>query len=332
MEMKTQSPLYSTVFANGLKDRPVIRPLLLSATIATCYVILCSAYIVFSSGYAARVSGSLAQMGYIEQLKGVVFVLATGLVYFACTFYLLSALARRDREILEHRKSIVFAERTYMASVFASSIAHDINNMVTAIQGNLELVETGIQDKPDTRRHLEHAREATTRLHAMNQRLLSLGREKTPGSRSMGDIVSVLRDVIEFASVHRKVKSCHLTHHLPESLIYVFNPQMIRRAILNLIINGAEATSANGRIDVRMLDMAETIHIEVHDNGPGVPDSLREQILEPFFTTKDTGTGLGLLSLKVCAHEHDATLEIGTSDMGGACFRLICPKPPASTS
>ena len=324
--MRSRSPLYSTFFSSGLDEPATIRPLLLSSLLAALYVAFCGTYILYSSAYAARLSGTVEQLERIEQLKGIVFVFITGLLFFACAFYLLSALARQNREIIEHKKSIIFTERAYMAGVFASSIAHDVNNMIAAIQGHIELVKPGIKDSPHLHKHLDAAQEATTRLHAMNQRLLSLGRERTPGSRSIGNLVPVLQDVLEFADVHRKVKDCRVTHKMPESLVYTFNPQMIRRCLLNLIINGAEATLSSGHIELRVLVLESSIRIEVHDDGPGVPEELREQILEPFFTTKDTGTGLGLLSLKVCAHEHDATLEVDQSDLGGACFRLVFPK------
>ena len=72
--------------------------------------------------------------------------------------------------------------------------------------------------------------------------------------------------------------------------------------------------------------------VEVHDDGPGIPAALREKIMEPFFTTKEDGNGLGLLSLKLCAEQHGARIRIDTSHLGGACFALVSPTDDGSSS
>ena len=67
--------------------------------------------------------------------------------------------------------------------------------------------------------------------------------------------------------------------------------------------------------------------IDISDNGPGVPENLREKIFEPFFTQRADGTGLGLAIVKQTIHEHQGTIEVGTSSSGGARFTIHLPLP-----
>ena len=99
---------------------------------------------------------------------------------------------------------------------------------------------------------------------------------------------------------------------------------------MNLILNSAEATNHSGEILIKLQENNDTVLLEVHDNGPGVPKDIIEKIFNPFFTTKEKGNGLGLLSLRIFAEQHNASIDIKGSDLGGACFLISLPKdqPP----
>ena len=96
----------------------------------------------------------------------------------------------------------------------------------------------------------------------------------------------------------------------------------IQETLLNLVLNAADATGGRGRIEVRSFEEDGAHVLEVHDDGPGVPLDIREEVFRAFFTTKADGNGLGLLSVRACAELHGGTAEIGDSPLGGACFRV----------
>jgi two-component system sensor histidine kinase HydH len=95
---------------------------------------------------------------------------------------------------------------------------------------------------------------------------------------------------------------------------------------MNLILNSAEATGNSGEILVRLKEDNGTVFLEVHDNGPGISEEIKENIFNPFFTTKKNGNGLGLLSLKIFADQHNGSIDISNSYLGGACFSISFPK------
>jgi len=101
--------------------------------------------------------------------------------------------------------------------------------------------------------------------------------------------------------------------------------------LLNLILNAADATHGRGRIDVRLRRAEDMAILEVNDDGPGVPAERRGAIFDAFYSSKAHGTGLGLLTVKVTAEEHGGAVEVETSDLGGACFRVRLPRERPAT-
>ena len=100
-------------------------------------------------------------------------------------------------------------------------------------------------------------------------------------------------------------------------------PSLVVQALDNLIVNAAEATDGQGRIQVHLRKpSARVAVIEVHDDGPGVPDDLRHRVFETLYTTKSHGTGLGMVAVRGCASAHHGTVDIDRSHLGGALFRL----------
>jgi two-component system NtrC family sensor kinase len=95
--------------------------------------------------------------------------------------------------------------------------------------------------------------------------------------------------------------------------------------LINLVLNAAEATGPGGRIDVRLTGDGAEARLEVHDDGPGIPEERRPGIFEAFETTKPDGTGLGLFSVQHIAEVHGGRAEALASELGGACFRVSLP-------
>jgi two-component system sensor histidine kinase HydH len=134
------------------------------------------------------------------------------------------------------------------------------------------------------------------------------------------------------ASTHTKVKYCSIESDLPEKCVAAADESLLHRALLNLILNAAEANGGRGRILVKLSGDTETIRVEVHDDGPGIPVAERDRILEPFYTTKRDGTGLGLLSVRYCCEIHGGTFDYGTSHLGGACAYMVFPRGKATAA
>lgn len=308
---------------NGEASR--LNPLVLALALALIYIVLCSLYIWFSGKIAAQLAESVAGLEFIERIKGLAFVATTGILLFCLAFFTLRKIALQDSRLLAQQKALVTTERIATAGLFATSTCHDINNIMAAVHANLELLPLVAPLNPAGKKCVDDALSACTRLNQMVKRLLTVGHDKLPGTIGEIDLSQLVREITAFAAPHKRVRQCTLTTSLPEHLSIQANPSIIGRMLLNLILNAADATNETGRIDIRLIDRPDAAIIEVHDNGPGVPQDQRKIIFEPFYTTKASGNGLGLLSLKVCVQEHQGTVEVTDSDLGGACFRITLP-------
>ena len=104
---------------------------------------------------------------------------------------------------------------------------------------------------------------------------------------------------------------------------------LMRAAVLNLLLNAAQAMSGRGRITIALLRTATEAGIEVRDTGPGIPADIRDRVFEPFFTTKSRGGGLGLAIAKRTAERHGGSLNLTCPPEGGTIASLILPPGPA---
>jgi signal transduction histidine kinase len=110
------------------------------------------------------------------------------------------------------------------------------------------------------------------------------------------------------------------------------DPQLFGEVVTNLLRNAAEACQGQGRITVRCRRAGERVTIEVEDDGPGVPASLRGEIFRPFRSSKDYGTGIGLAFCRKVVESHGGTIELADRPGPGACFRIDLPVHPTAAA
>ena len=198
-----------------------------------------------------------------------------------------------------------------MASVgrLAAGVAHEIGNPITAIMGMHDLLsdkETSEETRID---FLRRMRKETERIHFVVRDLLDYARPEGPSSSMSGEASANVRDVVNDAIAlvrpQKDWKEIALTNDIDADIHVFLSPQRLTQIFLNLLLNAAAAlgdspNNAGHAVIVRArISGNSRARIEVEDNGPGIPDDLREQIFDPFVTTKDVGKGTGL-GLAVC--------------------------------
>jgi signal transduction histidine kinase len=136
------------------------------------------------------------------------------------------------------------------------------------------------------------------------------------------DLAHSVTAAVALARHHRMARKSSIELTIESVPEYHGVDSVIQRAVLNLVLNAAEAAGNDAKVHVR-LERGSTHHVlTVDDNGPGVPVELRPQILEPFFTSKAEGTGLGLASVLACARLHSGAVAVLDAPTGGARFRV----------
>jgi signal transduction histidine kinase len=225
----------------------------------------------------------------------------------------------------ESQEALLRAEKMAAAGRLTASIAHEVNNPLQSVQNCLHLA--GREDMaPDKRKeYFDLAQNELERLMKTMHRMLDFYR---PGAARVEqvDILELLQHVLSLASQQLSQRRVDVKKDLPASLppIYAVSGQ-IQQVFLNLILNSLDAMPTGGELKVGARALEEGVEVTFQDSGPGIPESHRNDIFEPFFSTKEGGTGLGLTVSYNIVTAHGGTLDLVNGQETGACFRLFLP-------
>jgi len=225
----------------------------------------------------------------------------------------------------------VTTQRLASIGELLAGISHESRNLLSGI---LSFAQVGQSRKNDPSKmaeileRIEHEALRCIDLHTTVLAHVSHGRAVTHSERDAPvDVGEAILSTARLVKHHMSLKRQTLTvDPPPEQLLVSFKSAALRQVLLNLLLNAMQATPENGC--VRVVASAQPgglVCISVEDSGPGVPESLREDIFASLFTTKEQGTGLGLAITTRLLRENQSSIEIGDSALGGARFTVIIP-------
>lgn len=229
------------------------------------------------------------------------------------------------KQVEESQRALLQAEKMAAAGRLSASIAHEVNNPLQAVQNCLHLA--GREDLPEEQRkeYFELAKTELNRLMSTVQKMLDFYR---PGAITpeQVDLHGILQHVLNLMSKQLEKQDIQVQVDVPENLPAVIAVgSQIQQVLLNLLLNSFDAMPDGGEIQVRAHAARGGVEILVQDSGPGIPDERLPHIFEPFFSTKDGGTGLGLTVSYNIVTAHGGTLELVSNNGPGACFRVYLP-------
>jgi PAS domain S-box-containing protein len=213
----------------------------------------------------------------------------------------------------------------------ASGIAHEIRNPLSGINIYLSNLEKVI-DKPENTKKakgiISELQSASNRIESVIRRVMDFSKPGEPKLMRI-DINQPIRNAVNFSSVVLRKTGITLNVSLAEGLPLCYaDSQLIEQVILNLITNAKEAmknTVSEKKINVASSARNDCIIVTISDSGPGVPLYIRKKIFDPFYTTKEGNTGIGLSMCYRVVADHGGSLSVNDSDSGGAEFRIELP-------
>lgn len=277
-------------------------------------------YIIVSSRFAASSALDVRELERLETIKGLTFVLTTGLLLFFGALWSLRRIERASQEMVRREQALVANERRITAGVLAASIAHDVNNVLTPVMVDL----ADLQDKREPREPIERLEAAIARITALNRRLMTASRSSVDLTPKRVEADGIVREAVTLLRPHQHVRDCQVELDLATVELET-QPLFLQQIVGNLVLNAAEATGGKGRVRVELRREGERVVLGVHDDGPGVPEARRARLFEALETTKPEGNGLGLFSVGVCARTLGGDVDVGDSPLGGALFRVSLP-------
>ncbi len=225
------------------------------------------------------------------------------------------------------------AQRLEVLGQLTGGVAHDFNNYLGTILGNLSLFESKSAVDPEARAQLQRVRRAATSAAALTRRLLAFARRQPLQAEQVAvdDLIEEMRDLVEYSAGPQVAVSLELGSASLQ--VYVDRGQL-ENALLNLALNSAAAMPAGGRLTVSTHPVEEpgdegrrAVAITVADSGTGIPDHLQEKVFEPFFTTKVAGKGSGLGLSIVYGFVKQSGGEIALTSKLGCGTRVVLTFP-----
>ena len=229
------------------------------------------------------------------------------------------------RKVEESQKALLQAEKMATAGRLSASIAHEVNNPLQAVQNCLHLA--GREDLPEEKRkeYFDLARTELERLTVTVRRMLDFYR---PGASSLDtvDIAEILQYILNLMSKQLSEANVKVVVDFFGTIppIRAVGSQ-IQQVFINLILNAVDAMPEGGILKITARQLKNNVEIIFQDQGMGIPAEKQPNIFEPFFSTKDGGTGLGLTVSYNIVTAHGGTLEMIPERGPGACFRIFLP-------
>jgi signal transduction histidine kinase len=207
-----------------------------------------------------------------------------------------------------------------------SGVGHEVKNPINAIVVHLELLRTKLGgDSAPALRHLEVIDAEIHRLDRVVQLLVDFSRPVELRLREQ-DLREVIGDVLLLATAELSTHNVTLVGRMPEQpLMAHVDADLLKQAALNVIQNGAQAMPEGGKLEVVLEEDGGTALLRIADEGPGIPEEIREKIFDLYFTTKSAGSGIGLAMTYRILQLHHGNVEVQSNAGHGTEFLLRIP-------
>ena len=243
-----------------------------------------------------------------------------------------------DRKVEEER---LRAQKLESVGLLAGGIAHDFNNLLTVMLGNLSLAGTYARNAPDLQEILNEAVEASRRAKELTNQLLTFARGGAP-IRETASIADAVKGSASFA-----LRGSHVRHELAvahDLLDAEIDVGQINQVLHNLVVNAEQAMPAGGTIVIGAENVivagderppllpGKYVRIFVKDEGIGIPEKYLGRIFDPYFTTKEKGSGLGLATGYSIVKKHDGLITVESKIGEGSTFSVFLPASERPTN
>lgn len=321
--------------------------------------LICLGFFVLWLGYtlAAVIHISDLEMDHAAAIylretceRGAWFLLGTTLISYGLMLWI-PEVVRSHRLLAEHsarqqgelqrsetvrsqlEQRLVEADRLAMLGELAASIAHDLRNPLTVVKGTAESLCRRPRTPEEVAAHTDVIRRNIDKADATIQSLIDLAKPKrlvpinTDATAALYEVEDLLR-----VEAHRRGIQLIVRPPGEGSQVVYADRTLLAQALMNLVLNALQASSRQSEVVLEARSFGDHVALTVSDRGTGLPEALRTNLFQPFFTTKASGTGLGLVSCRRIAKELGGELRLSPRGRGGARALLWLPSANAPSN
>jgi len=329
------------------RDYPELRSQAMRLVRAGFFVLWLS-FTVAAAIHLAEIEPLHAGFAYLREVceRGAMFLLGTTLISYGLMLWIPQVLqshrrlgedvvrAETTQSQLEQR--LVDADRRGLLGELAATIAHDLRNPLAIVKGTAESLCRKSRSPAEIDAHTDVIRRNIEKADRTIAALIDLGRPRAgePATCAAGELLDEVAALVRVEAGRRQIAVDVAVPRQPKPPTVHADRTLLAQALLNLVLNAMQATTDGGRIVLRARSRrtrkgVRTI-LAIEDRGSGLPAGVRQHLFTPFFTTKPTGTGLGLSSCRRIAKELGGDLGLYPRRRGGARALVSLPAGPAT--
>ncbi|BAU29572.1 signal transduction histidine kinase [Aneurinibacillus soli] len=228
-------------------------------------------------------------------------------------------------QILE--KQIMASEKFSAVGKLAAGFAHEIRNPLTSISGFIQLLQEKETVSHKDVLYFGIIRSELARINKLVTDFVGVAKPEAQAVSKKDDIKKVLDEMVIFMQSQALLCNVEIVYKAPDiPVVMEFNEMQMKQVVMNLLQNAIEAMPNGGQIVVVLSEEAGFVSIRVQDKGIGMTEDEQQQVLQPFFTTKESGLGLGLSICCRIIENHQGQIEIDSQKGEGTTFHIKLPK------
>jgi signal transduction histidine kinase len=237
-------------------------------------------------------------------------------------------LEEKNRLLVQTREELLRVEKLAAIGELAAGVAHEINNPMAIIRGNTELLQLSVPEDAPIREEVDTIFQQVKRVERIVSNLLKFARREQMEAGTVR-LNELLHEIVGQIGHQVSLEGIELVEQYAESVAQVEgDADQLRQVFTNLVLNAVQAMPSGGVLSVRTqpVEPAGSYEVKIADTGVGIALENLRQVFNPFYTTKASGTGLGLSVSYGIVREHGGRIDVESVPGGGSTFTVVLPR------
>ncbi len=250
------------------------------------------------------------------------------IVFYFAIAIVTGALVERELKIRkQHAQANLQLERSHhlsMVGQIAAGVAHEIKNPLASIKGSVEILTDEQTNKSDKDEFKDIVFSEIKRIDKTVTNFLEFSRPTEYNMQKI-NLSTIVKTALKQMNTHTSNQNIIIEENLQQEIFINGDKEKIQQILLNLLLNSLQASKEESKINVSLQLVDSMVELQIKDFGDGIPDEILQKIYDPFFTTKPSGTGLGLSLVKNIIEKHKATIDFESRAKEGTTVTVRFP-------
>lgn len=234
-------------------------------------------------------------------------------------------LEEKSLQLIETQEQLLRQEKLAAIGSLATGVAHEINNPAAIIRGNVEILQMTLSADASEQEEAAEIMKQVERVSLITRNLLNFAGEQILASDQV-QLTTLIDEILAQISHQQPIDQVEIIRHLDSLDAVPGDKERLRQVFTNICLNALQAMNGSGTLTIEGKQSDKSVIISIKDTGPGIPKNIREKIFNPFFTTKQQGTGLGLSVSYGIIKAHGGTVEVASDGQSGTLFHIVLPR------